>query len=76
MIQKLREKVGFSGKLTPHVLRHSFASELVRNGVSLPTVKDLLGHLQLSSTQIYTHSSEDEKRAGVLTLVGEADGAR
>lgn len=73
MLQRLREKVGFSSKVTPHVLRHSFASELVRNGVSLPTVKDLLGHVKLSSTQIYTHSSEQEKRTGVLTLVGGSD---
>ena len=69
LLQNLREKVGLSAKATPHTLRHSFASELVRNGATLPTVKSLLGHQWLSSTQIYTHTSNQERKAAVRSLV-------
>jgi site-specific recombinase XerD len=68
MMQQLREKVGVSPKATPHTLRHTFASELVRNGASLPTVSSLLGHVRLSSTQIYTHTTNQEKRDAVGSL--------
>lgn len=74
MLQELRETVGLSPKATPHTLRHSFASELVRNGATLPTVKSLLGHERLSSTQIYTHTTERERRNAVQSL-GRRPGA-
>lgn len=72
ILQNLREKVGLSAKATPHTLRHSFASELVRAGATLPTVQSLLGHQWLSSTQIYTHTSDEERREAVQLLTQPA----
>ncbi len=46
---------GGTGKLSPHVLRHTFASVLLNNGAELNNVKDLLGHESLAATQVYTH---------------------
>lgn len=53
LFQRLRRTLGLAESVTPHAMRHSFASDLLRHGSDLRTIQELLGHSSLSSTQIY-----------------------
>ncbi len=65
-LRRLVEKAGIDKPVTPHKLRHTYATRLLESGAELVDIQVLLGHVNLATTQIYTHVSE-ERMAGVVS---------
>ncbi len=66
LVRKLVEKAGIHKTISPHTFRHSFATHLVQNGADLRAVQELLGHVSITTTEIYTHLNEKDLRRAIL----------
>ncbi len=68
IIKRLREKTGIQKKITPHTMRHSFATHLLEAGTDIRYIQSLLGHSSLNTTQMYAHVSTTELKKIISPL--------
>ena len=66
MVKRQAEAAGIKKTISPHTLRHSFATALLKGGADLRIIQELLGHADLGTTEIYTHMDDESLRQEIL----------
>jgi len=72
MIAAAAERAGIQKRITPHKMRHTYATELLHRGADIREIQELLGHSNLATTEIYTHVVVDRLRGAVERLAEAA----
>lgn len=75
LVAHYAKSVGITKRITPHVLRHSFATDLLRNGADIKAVQSLLGHASITTTQVYTHVTDKHLRETHQKFHGKKGGS-